>query len=135
MLEMGRRAAQPDTATGVPAMTDTDGHDDPAGLEPAPTSDAQEAVSTQELPDQAEPGLLPPFRVLLHNDDVNPFDHVILTICKLTPLSREEAIQRTWEAHTSGVALLLVTHKERAELIQEQFASCNLTVTIEPDSE
>ena len=30
------------------------------------------------------------------------------------------------------VALLLVTHRERAELIQEQFQTRGLTVTIEP---
>ena len=32
----------------------------------------------------------------------------------------------------TGVALLLTTHKERAELYQEQFQSKGLTVTIEP---
>ena len=31
-----------------------------------------------------------------------------------------------------GVALLLVTHKERAELYADQFQSKGLTVTIEP---
>ena len=36
------------------------------------------------------------------------------------------------EAHETGIALLLVTHKERAELYQEQFQSKGLTVTIEP---
>lgn len=77
--------------------------------------------------------LLPPYRVLLHNDDVNTFDHVIRTIRKLTPLTLEEAIQRTLEAHETGVSLLLVTTKERSELYVEQFAACRLTVTCEPD--
>jgi len=36
------------------------------------------------------------------------------------------------EAHKTGVALLLVTHKERAELYAEQFATFKITVTIEP---
>jgi ATP-dependent Clp protease adapter protein ClpS len=36
------------------------------------------------------------------------------------------------EAHTTGVALVLTTHRERAELYQEQFKSRRLTVTIEP---
>jgi len=36
------------------------------------------------------------------------------------------------EADKTGVALLLTTHKERAELYQEQFTSKGLTVTIEP---
>ena len=39
---------------------------------------------------------------------------------------------RTVEANQSGLSLLLVTHKERAELYQEQFQSKGLTVTIEP---
>ena len=75
---------------------------------------------------------LPMYRVILHNDDVNTFDHVILTILELTPLSEKEAVTRTREAHKSGSALLLVTHRERAELYCEQFASKGLTVTCEP---
>jgi len=77
---------------------------------------------------------LPPYRVILHNDDVNTFEHVIATILKLTELSEHEAVQRALEAHESGCSLLLVTHKERAELYVEQFASCSLTVTCEPDA-
>jgi ATP-dependent Clp protease adaptor protein ClpS len=75
---------------------------------------------------------LPPWRVLLHNDDVNSIDHVVLAILKLTPLSHRDAIRCTMEAHEAGVALLLVTHQERAELYVEQFASLSLTVTCEP---
>ena len=76
---------------------------------------------------------LPPFRVLLHNDDVNTFEHVILAILRLTPLKEPEAVSRALEAHETGSSLLLVTHKERAELYVEQFASLSLTVTCEPD--
>ena len=76
---------------------------------------------------------LPPYRVLLHNDDVNSIDHVILTILKLTPLKPEEAVKRTLEAHERGLSLLLMTHRERAELYCEQFATFQLTVTCEPD--
>jgi len=79
-----------------------------------------------------KPRKLPPYKVLLHNDDVNTFDHVIKTILMLTNLATEEAIVKTLEAHESGVALLLVTHRERAELYSEQFHSRNLKVTIEP---
>jgi ATP-dependent Clp protease adaptor protein ClpS len=75
---------------------------------------------------------LPPFQVILHNDDVNTFDHVIESILKLTPLTEPEAVSRTVEAHESGAALLLVTHRERAELYVEQFASRHLTVSCEP---
>lgn len=77
---------------------------------------------------------LPPFRVILHNDDVNTFEHVILSILRLTPLNEQDAVSRTIEAHETGASLLLVTHKERAELYVEQFASLHLTVTCEVDS-
>lgn len=77
---------------------------------------------------------LPPYRVLLHNDDVNSFEHVIRTILKLTPLNEQQAFERTLEAHQRGVSLLLVTHRERAELYVDQFATFGLTVTCEPDA-
>jgi ATP-dependent Clp protease adaptor protein ClpS len=108
-------------------------HLDSADSESAPTNGADTAAATKERPSVATPRMLPPFRVLLHNDDVNEFLYVTAMVLKLTPLSREEAVQRTLEAHETGVALLMVTHKERAELVQEQFASCKLTVTIEPE--
>ena len=79
------------------------------------------------------PKQLPPYKVLLHNDEVNTFESVIGAILKLTTLQPREAVLRTLEAHETGVALLLVTHKERAELYQDQFTSLKITVTIEPD--
>lgn len=77
---------------------------------------------------------LPPWKVLLHNDDVNTFEDVILAILQLTPLPEKEAILRTIEAHEQGTALLLITNRERAELYVEQFACVKLTVTCEPDA-
>ena len=103
------------------------------GVEPGDGA-ADAAAVAERRPARPTPRMLPPFKVLLHNDDVNEFLYVIAAIIKLTSLSQEDAVQRTLEAHETGVSLLLVTHKERAELIQEQFASCNLTVTIEPDT-
>ncbi|MCS7166680.1 MAG: ATP-dependent Clp protease adaptor ClpS [Gemmatales bacterium] len=93
------------------------------------------ANSAQSLPkDQAHgrADRLPPYKLLLHNDNVNDMAYVVQTIQELTALSREEATQRMLEAHKNGVALLLITHKERAELYAEQFASKGLTVTVEP---
>jgi len=87
----------------------------------------------QKRPQVDKPKLLPPYKVILHNDDRNTFEHVIVTLINLTHLSEQESIQRTVEAHEQGCALVLVTHKERAELYEEQFRSASLTVTIEPD--
>lgn len=90
------------------------------------------APAKKPAPPKKKPKNLPPFKVLLHNDDVNTFEHVIASILKLTTLETEQAILRTLEAHETGVALLLVTHLERAELYQEQFATFQITITIEP---
>ncbi|MGD9692578.1 MAG: ATP-dependent Clp protease adaptor ClpS [Phycisphaerales bacterium] len=90
------------------------------------------AVATQTRTAPPKVDRLPPFRVLLHNDEVNDLEHVVRSITELTPLKKEEAVTRTLEAHKTGVALLLVTHRERAELYREQFGTKNLAVTIEP---
>jgi ATP-dependent Clp protease adaptor protein ClpS len=75
---------------------------------------------------------LPPFKVLLHNDDVNEMTYVVRAIMELVHLPQAIAAQRMMEAHTKGITLLCVTHKERAELYVDQFASKRLTVSIEP---
>ena len=83
-------------------------------------------------PKKKPPQALPPWKVLLHNSDEKTFQFVIETITQLTPLNKQDAELRATEADKTGVALLLTTHKERAELYQEQFTSKGLVVTIEP---
>ena len=83
-------------------------------------------------PKKGPPGMLPPWKVLLHNDDKNDVCYVVETIVELTPLNEQDAKLRMLEAHETGVALLLTTHKERAELYKDQFETKGLTVTIEP---
>ena len=101
---------------------------------PAGESGSATAVMPSKTKPKPKPGLLPPYRVLLHNDTVNDMLHVVESILELTPLTVEDAIDRMLEAHHSGVALLLMTHQERAELYCEQFATFKITVTIEPDA-
>lgn len=92
------------------------------------------ATAVKDRPKASPPRMdqLPPFRVLLHNDDINEIRYVLETVVELTPLNQDQAAVATVEAHRTGVSLLLVTHKERAELYREQFESKFLTVTIEP---
>lgn len=80
------------------------------------------------------PRTLPRWRVLLHNDDVNHIDDVVKVLQQLTSLAKEDAVSRALEAQHQGVSLLLVTHQERAELYVEQFASCKVRVTAEPEA-
>lgn len=88
--------------------------------------------ASKTKPKKTPPRMLPPWKVLLHNDDKNDTVYVEETIVELTPLKVQDARLRMLEAHETGVALLLVTHKERAELYLEQFQSKGLIVTIEP---
>jgi ATP-dependent Clp protease adaptor protein ClpS len=87
----------------------------------------------ERLPKQPPPRSLRPWKVILHNDDMNEIEKVVQVICQLTRLNKEEAIARTLEAHNTGLALLLVTHQERAELYVEQFLTYKLVVTAEPE--
>ncbi|HZL34163.1 MAG TPA: ATP-dependent Clp protease adaptor ClpS [Tepidisphaeraceae bacterium] len=99
------------------------------------TATAKPKRSAKKSPQTRPPQLLPPWKVLLHNDPKNEILFVIKTVMELTPLKEHDATLRTEEAHRTGVSLLLVTHKERAELYKEQFASKGLTVSIEAAEE
>ncbi len=107
-----REQSPEQNAPSLPAITQT----------PAPT----------QRPGRAKPGKLPPWKVVLHNDQVNGMENVVITIKKLTSLSDQAAVRRMLEAHLRGRAMLLTTHRERAELYKYQFASRGLTVTIAP---
>src|SRR5687767_13658042 len=127
MSSMAKKKKEPETTdSGVGEATGGGGG---GGGAAAP---AKPKRATRTAPKRRGPQMLPPWKVLLHNDDRNSFDHVIATIVELTSLQKEAAVQRTKEAHETGVALLLTTHKERAELYKEQFQSKSLTVSIEP---
>lgn len=91
---------------------------------------SQTAIQPQT---QSDTRLMPPYKLILHNDSVNEFERVIEIILELTPLDEIEAIKKTLEAHETGHAVLLITHKERAELYVDQFTSKKLTTTCEPD--
>ncbi len=109
---------------------------------PAPsesqTENAQQAVAAPERPaakpSKSPPKLdkLPPYKVLLHNDDVNDVEFVIRSVMQIASMPTPQAIKVTFEAHRTGVALVTVTHKERAELLVEQFRSRKLISTMEP---
>lgn len=78
---------------------------------------------------------LPQYRVILENDDVNDGEVVVRRIVEFTSLESQEAVEKTIEAHETGRSLLLVTHLEKAEWIQEQFHSCSpsISIALEPE--
>jgi ATP-dependent Clp protease adaptor protein ClpS len=76
----------------------------------------------------------PPYKVILHNDDHTPMDHVVITLRKVIPrMSLRRAVSIMLEAHTKGKAIVTKCHKELAELYQEGLRTEGLIATIEPD--
>ena len=100
--------------------------------QPATIPVSQVSTGVKERPAPERVDHLPPFRVLLHNDHVSDALYVVETLCDLTPLMPQRAAAVMMEAHRTGVALVLTTHRERAELYLDQFQSKKLKVTIEP---
>ncbi|MEY5031543.1 MAG: hypothetical protein RL354_574 [Planctomycetota bacterium] len=97
-------------------------------IAPAPTRTAPSSKPSPKTPTET----LPPWNVLLHNDEVNDMGFVIESLCRFARLSVPAATRCTMEAHKKGLSLVLATHREHAELVAEQLTSLRLTVTIEP---
>jgi ATP-dependent Clp protease adaptor protein ClpS len=76
----------------------------------------------------------PPYKVILHNDDYTPMEHVVAVLRKVIPrMSTRRAVAIMLEAHTKGKAVATKCHKELAELYQESLRAEGLISTIEPD--
>jgi len=76
----------------------------------------------------------PPYKVILHNDDFTPMEHVVATLRKVIPrMSTRQAVSIMLEAHTNGKAVATKCHKELAELYMESLNNEGLISTIEPD--
>jgi len=90
-------------------------------------------VETEEL-QRLRDKLLPPYRVILFNDDYNDMDYVVLVLLHtINNLTRQEATRIMLTAHLKGNAIVVVCPKETAECYQERLLGYGLTATIEPE--
>jgi ATP-dependent Clp protease adaptor protein ClpS len=88
--------------------------------------------SQTERTTEQKRAVLPPYAVILHNDDVNEMGHVVRSLRKSVPsLTLDRATDIMLEAHNHGRALVIVCPLELAELYQSRLQSCQLTATIE----
>ncbi len=76
--------------------------------------------------------VLPPWRVILHNDDVNEMMYVVQSLMKTVPaLSTQRATEIMLEAHEHGKATVTTCPLELAELYRDRLEGFGLTATIE----
>ncbi len=77
--------------------------------------------------------LIPRYRVLLHNDDVNTPEHVVKALMRVFKFPVQECERIMLEAHNEGLALCTIEPLEQAELHRDQLQAFSLTATIEPE--
>ena len=66
---------------------------------------------------------VPPYNVILENDDHHSFECVVAVLCKALGFTEDRAFVLTEEAHTKGRAVVWTGPKEVAELKAEQIQS------------
>ena len=67
-----------------------------------------------EIDTGQETALEPPYRVIIHNDDVTPMDFVIHVLTKIFLLSGPRALHVMYEAHFNGSAYVQTLPKAEA---------------------
>jgi ATP-dependent Clp protease adaptor protein ClpS len=85
-----------------------------------------------ELDEDLLQKLLPPYNVILHNDDVHTFDEVARALNKVVGVSLKRGYELADIVHNNGNAIVATCRKEQAELYRERLEGYKLTVTIEP---
>jgi ATP-dependent Clp protease adaptor protein ClpS len=78
-------------------------------------------VSTRSQPhEQTRTRKVPPYNVILENDDHHSFEFVVDVLRKALGYASERAYQLTLQAHTTGRAVVWTGSKEVAELKADQ---------------
>jgi ATP-dependent Clp protease adaptor protein ClpS len=90
-----------------------------------------------------KPAQMPPYNVILLNDDDHTYEYVIEMLKALFAFPDEKGFELAEEVDRAGRVILLTTHKERAELKRDQIhaygtdhrvATCqgSMSATVEP---
>ena len=72
---------------------------------------------------------VPPYNVILENDDKHSFDFVVEVLSKALGYAKERSWQLTMQAHLSGRAVVWTGPKEVAELKADQIRSFHETAS------
>ncbi|MEZ4709575.1 MAG: ATP-dependent Clp protease adaptor ClpS [Caldilineaceae bacterium] len=80
----------------------------PVQLNPIPIPDT---VIDESIDEQFERM----WQIIIHNDDVTPYDYVIFILEHVFTLSNEMAEHVTWIAHNNGEAIVVIRPRNEAE--------------------
>lgn len=70
----------------------------------------------EAIPDRASDTTLDPrFLILIHNDEVTPYEYVLRVLETIFLLSDELAEHIAWTAHSDGVAVVMVRPRNEAK--------------------
>ena len=72
----------------------------------------------------------PPYAVILHNDDTNSMDFVVMVLRKVFGYTVEKCVKLMLEAHEQGKAAVWIGAREVAELKADQIHSCGADPSI-----
>ena len=81
---------------------------------------ATATVAEPEVTTEPKTRRLPPYNVVILNDEEHTFPYVIEMLIKLFRHDLPKAEELTWRIHTTGRAVVYTTHKELAELKRDQ---------------
>ena len=71
----------------------------------------------------------PNYKIIVLNDDVNTFQHVVETLVKYIPgMGSDRAWDLAHQIHNEGLAIVWVGPMEQAELYHEQLGRAGLTM-------
>src|SRR5580765_2134187 len=90
-----------------------------------PTTPDIGVATTPREREETHTRLLPPFNVILDNDDYHSFEFVLEVLRKVLGCTEQRAFQLTEEAHTKGRAVIWSGAKEVAEFKLEQIQRCH----------
>jgi ATP-dependent Clp protease adaptor protein ClpS len=79
-----------------------------------------EVLPEQEVVERTDFKLLPPYNVIIANDDHHSMEFVVAVLFKVLGCTIERAVVLMEEAHTSGRAIIWTGSKEVAELKRDQ---------------
>ena len=75
----------------------------------------------------------PPYRVILHNDDVNKREYVVQVLMKVIPgMTLDNAVNIMQEAHSNGLSVVIICAQADAEEHCMKLRNNGLLSSVEP---